>query len=52
VELKDGDTIVIVYFDNIESNAICPEFKSYRSHGVAKQKPSPIVIYDYYDNCE
>ncbi|KAG5682590.1 hypothetical protein PVAND_011935 [Polypedilum vanderplanki] len=50
VELKEGDTKVIVYFDNIDSIEICPEFKSYRSHGIAKQKPSPIIIYDYYDN--
>ena len=52
VETKDGDTVVIVYFDDISASQICPEFKAYRTHGVAKQKPAPIVIYDYYDNCK
>jgi len=43
---------VIIYFDDIDATEICPEFKAYRTHGVAKQKPSPIIIYDYYDNCK
>jgi CD109 antigen len=50
VETQDSDTIVIIYFDDIDATEICPEFKAYRTHGVAKQKPSPIIIYDYYDN--
>jgi len=52
VETQDSDTIVIIYFDDIDTTEICPEFKAYRTHGVAKQKPSPIIIYDYYDNCK
>jgi CD109 antigen len=52
VETKDSDTIVIVYFDDIDTTEICPDFKAYRTHGVAKQKPSPIIVYDYYDNCK
>jgi len=43
---------VIIYFDDIDATEICPEFKAYRTHGVAKQQPSPIIIYDYYDNCK
>ncbi|XP_070502251.1 CD109 antigen-like [Chironomus tepperi] len=50
VETQDSDTIVILYFDDIDATEVCPEFKAYRTHGVAKQKPSPIIIYDYYDN--
>ncbi|XP_070505052.1 CD109 antigen-like [Chironomus tepperi] len=50
VETKDGDTVVMVYFDDIGASQICPEFKAYRTHAVAKQKPAPIIIYDYYDN--
>lgn len=50
VETKDGDTVAMVYFDDIDSQQQCPEFKAYRTHAVAKQKPSPVVIYDYYDN--
>jgi len=51
VETKDGDTVIMVYFDDIGASQICPEFKAYRTHAVAKQKPAPIIIYDYYDNC-
>lgn len=50
--MKDSDTIVIIYFDRLESREVCPEIKAYRTHGVAHQKPSPIIIYDYYDNCK
>lgn len=52
VETKEGDTIVIVYFDDITTKKICPEIKAYRVHGVAKQKPAPVIVYDYYDNCK
>jgi CD109 antigen len=52
VETKDGDTVIMVYFDDIGADEICPEFKAYRTHAVAKQKPAPVIIYDYYDNCE
>jgi A-macroglobulin receptor binding domain len=44
--------VVVVYFDNIGAKKICPELKAYRTHSVALQKPAPVVIYDYYDNCE
>lgn len=50
IETKDGETVVVVYFDDIGSEKICPEFKALRIHSVAKQKPAPIVIYDYYDS--
>lgn len=50
IETKDGETVVIVYFDDIGMQQICPEFKAFRIHSVAKQKAAPIVIYDYYDS--
>lgn len=40
----------MVYFDDIGADEIVPEFKAIRTHAVAKQKPAPIIIYDYYDN--
>lgn len=52
IETKDSETVVIVYFDDVGETKICPEFKAYRTHSVAKQKPAPVVIYDYYDNCK
>lgn len=36
----------------MDKKEICPVFKAYRTHKVAKQKPAPVLIYDYYDNCE
>ena len=42
----------MVYFDDIGTEEIIPEFKAFRTHAVAKQKPAPIIIYDYYDNCK
>ncbi|KAL7015206.1 hypothetical protein ACKWTF_016340 [Chironomus riparius] len=50
VETKDGDTVIMVYFDDIEATYICPSFHAYRTHSVANHKPAPIVVYDYYDN--
>lgn len=41
-----------MYFDDIDTKEIRPQIKAYRTHKVAKQKPSPVVIYDYYDNCK
>lgn len=52
VELKDGDTIVVLYFDSLDRNELCPTISAFRTHKVAKQKPAPVVIYDYYDNCK
>lgn len=36
----------------MDNKEICPVFKAYRTHKVAKQKPAPVLIYDYYDNCK
>ena len=36
----------------MDKKEICPVFKAYRTHKVAKQKPAPVLIYDYYDNCK
>jgi hypothetical protein len=52
VETKEGDTVVVVYFDELEKKEVCPVFKAYRTHKVANQKPAPVIIYDYYDSCK
>jgi CD109 antigen len=52
VETKDGDTLVQVYFDDIDKHELCPVISAYRTHAVAKQKPVAVVVYDYYDNSE
>ncbi|XP_053692791.1 thioester-containing protein 1 allele R1-like isoform X3 [Sabethes cyaneus] len=50
VELKDGDTVVVLYFDSLDRKELCPTVSAFRTHKVAKQKPAPVIIYDYYDN--
>lgn len=49
VETKNGDTTVVIYFDNVGGKELCPTMDAYRTHKVANQKPAPVVIYDYYD---
>ncbi|KAG7209379.1 hypothetical protein KM043_015478 [Ampulex compressa] len=50
VETKDGDTMVILYFDKMIRQEYCPTVSAFRTHKVAKQKPVPVSIYDYYDS--
>uniref|UniRef100_A0AAG5DEP7 CD109 antigen n=1 Tax=Anopheles atroparvus TaxID=41427 RepID=A0AAG5DEP7_ANOAO len=50
VETKEGDTTVVLYFDSLDQRELCPTISAFRTHKVAKQKPAPVVIYDYYDN--
>ncbi|XP_031828991.1 thioester-containing protein 1 allele R1 isoform X2 [Nomia melanderi] len=50
VETKDGDTVVILYFDEMDRQEYCPTVSAFRTHKVAKQKPVPVTIYDYYDS--
>lgn len=30
----------------------CLTVSAFRTHKVAKQKPVPVTIYDYYDSCK
>lgn len=52
VETKDGDTVVVVYFDHIGRKELCPTLDAFRTHKVAMQKPAVVTLYDYYDNCK
>lgn len=53
VETKNGDTVFVLYFDNLSANEpVCPVFEAYRRHKIAEQKPVPVLIYDYYDSCK
>ncbi|XP_067205128.1 thioester-containing protein 1 allele R1-like isoform X2 [Linepithema humile] len=50
VETKEGDTMVVLYFDKMVKQEYCPTVSAFRTHKVAKQKPVPVSIYDYYDS--
>ncbi|XP_016984792.2 alpha-2-macroglobulin isoform X2 [Drosophila rhopaloa] len=50
VETKNGDSVVVVYFENLAKNENkCIPIEAYRTHAVANQKPSSVILYDYYD---
>jgi CD109 antigen len=52
VETANGETTANIYIDQMLANEeICLEVQGYRSHKVAENKPVPVKIYDYYDNC-
>lgn len=50
VETKNGDTVVIVYFDNLDRRERCPTLTAFRTFKVAEQKPAAVTVYDYYNN--
>ncbi|XP_033174138.1 pregnancy zone protein [Drosophila mauritiana] len=50
VETKNGDSVVVIYFENLAKNEDkCIRIEAFRTHAVANQKPSSVVLYDYYD---
>ncbi|KAK7574336.1 hypothetical protein V9T40_011527 [Parthenolecanium corni] len=49
VETKNGETTLVLYFDSLSREEICPTVSAFRTHKVAHQKPVPVVQYDYYD---
>nr|XP_018897644.1 PREDICTED: CD109 antigen-like isoform X2 [Bemisia tabaci] len=49
VETKDGDTVVVLYFDKMVKKEYCPTVSAFRTHKVARQRPVPVTVYDYYD---
>lgn len=52
VETKEGDGVAIIYFDHLTENSINFNLDGFRQFAVLNQKPSSIIIYDYYDNCK
>ncbi|KAJ8921010.1 hypothetical protein NQ315_015806 [Exocentrus adspersus] len=50
VETRRGNTEIVLYFNNITVEEYCPTISAFRTHKVAKQKPVPVVLYDYYDS--
>ncbi|XP_059473013.1 CD109 antigen-like isoform X2 [Neocloeon triangulifer] len=50
VETQDGDTKVVLYFDKMGREELCPTVKAFRTHRVARQRAVPVTIYDYYDS--
>lgn len=49
VETRDRKSIVVLYFDRITREGLCPEIKAIREQKVDQLKASPIKVYDYYN---
>lgn len=49
VETLNGDTVVVLYFNNVGVQPVCPTINAVRTHNVDHLKPSAITVYDYYD---
>lgn len=52
VETKKGDTVIIIYFDNLDATELCVTIDAVRVFKVADQKAVPVSVYDYYDTCK
>lgn len=52
VETRDGDTVAIIYFDHLTQDVLNLSLDGSRLFAVSQQKPSSVIIYDYYDNCK
>ncbi|XP_062120813.1 alpha-1-inhibitor 3 isoform X3 [Drosophila sulfurigaster albostrigata] len=51
VETKNDDSVVVIYFESLPKGELkCVPIEAFKTHAVANQKPSPVVLYDYYDN--
>lgn len=49
-ETQKSDTIAVIYLRSLEAGQeICISINTVRRHEVAKQKPTTVVMYDYYD---
>ncbi len=52
VETKNGNTVVVIYLDNVGSIQICLQVTAYRMCQIADEKPVSVQVYDYYNNSE
>ena len=52
VEIDNGGTLVVIYFDNLGTDKVCVNVYAYRSFEVDDLKPSAVTVFDYYDTCK
>ncbi|XP_055917708.1 thioester-containing protein 1 allele R1-like [Eupeodes corollae] len=50
VSSKKSESVVVVYFYNLNTKQHCVPINAVKSHAVANLKPAPIEVYDFYDN--
>ncbi|XP_065356087.1 CD109 antigen-like [Calliphora vicina] len=50
IETKNDETIMILYFDKLSTEAShCVTIEAFKAYEVEDRKPAAIVMYDYYD---
>lgn len=52
IETKNGNTVVVIYLDNVGAIQICLQITAYRMCQIADEKPVSVQVYDYYNNSE
>lgn len=52
VETKNGNTVVVIYLDNVSTTQICFQTTAYQLCQIADEKPVSVIIQDYYRNGE
>lgn len=52
VETKNGNTVVVIYLDNVGATQLCIQVTAYRMCQIADEKPVSVQVYDYYNNSE
>ncbi|KAJ6643551.1 CD109 antigen [Pseudolycoriella hygida] len=50
VETRNGNTVVVIYLDNVSAKQICVQITAYRMCQIADEKPVSVQVYDYYNN--
>ncbi|KAK2720960.1 hypothetical protein QYM36_004745 [Artemia franciscana] len=49
-EMKEDGSGVLIYFDSVTQDTVCPSVTAFRTYKVSEQRKVPVVMYDYYDN--
>lgn len=52
IETRNGNTVVVIYLDNVGASQICLQVVAYRMCQIADEKPVSVQVYDYYNNSE
>lgn len=50
VETKNDNTVAIIYLDHLSHDVVKFKIDAFRDQEVSEQKPTPVIIYDYYNN--
>lgn len=52
VETKKGNTVIVIYLDNLSTATVCMQVTAYRLCQIADEKPVAVIVQDYYRSGE